>query len=96
MATRTTKHLDRVASSGLTPDGLLALILKERSKEVDAVPPGFLSVDGWAKKWNIQRTRAAELLAYAVTKGVVERQTYRILCGIKRCPVAHFRELKKG
>lgn len=96
MATRTTKHLNGVASPGLTPADLLALIVKERSKDVDAVPPGFLSTDQWAEKWGIERTRAADLLAYALKQGLVERQSFRIMCGKKRCPVAHFRQLKKA
>jgi len=95
MATRTTKHLNRVASPGLTSDGLLALILKERSKDVDEVPPGYFTTDQWAKKWGIERTRATDLLAYAVSKGHAERKTFRVMCGIKRCPVAHFRQTKK-
>jgi hypothetical protein len=96
MATRTTKHLDRVASPGLNPADLLALIVKERSKDVDAVPPGFLTTDQWAEKWGIERTRSADLLAYAVKQGLAERQSFRIMCGKKRCPVAHFKQLKKG
>lgn len=96
MATRTTKHINGVAAPGLNPADLLALIVKERAKEVDVAPPGFLTTDQWAEKWGIERTRSADLLAYALKQGLVERQTFRIMCGKKRCPVAHFKQLKKG
>lgn len=96
MATRTTKHINGVAAPSLTPADLLALIVRERMKDVDTVPPGFLTVEQWSKEWNLERTRTKQLLAYAVEKGHAERQTFRILCGIKRCPVAHFKQLKKG
>lgn len=92
MATRTTKHLNGVASPGLKADDLLNLILKERSKDVDAVPPGFLRAEAWAKKWGMERTRTMQLLTYAVEKGHVEKRVFRVMCGIKRCPVTHYRE----
>ena len=95
MATRTTKHLNGVASPGLTATHLLNLILKERSKDVDAVPEGFMRVEAWAKAWGIERTRAQQLVTYAVEKGVMECQSFRIICGIKRCPVKHYRPAKK-
>ena len=96
MATRTTNNQHRVAAPRLTADDLLALIVKERAKDVDTVPPGFLRVDEWAKKWGLERNRTTDLLAYAVKQGLAERQTFRIMCGRKRCPVAHFKQLKKG
>jgi hypothetical protein len=83
-----------VETAGLTAADLLGLILKERSKEVDVVPPGFLRIEGWAKEWGIERTRAQQLLVYAVEKGVMECQTFRVICGVKRCPVKHFRQKK--
>jgi len=85
-----------MASPGLNPADLLALMVRERSKEADAVPPGFLTTDQWSDVWGIERTRSADLLAYAVKQGLAERQTFRIMCGKKRCTVAHFKQLKKG
>ena len=96
MATRTTKHINGVAAPSLNAADLLALIVKERKKDVDAVPPGFLTVEQWSKAWNLERTRTKQLLHYAVEQGLADRQTFRIMCGIKRCPVAHFKQLKKA
>ena len=92
MATRTTKHIDRVATPGLNPVDLLALIVRERSKDVDTVEPGFHRVEHWSKLWDMERTRTIQMLVYAVQKGLAECKTYKIMCGSKRCPVKHYRQ----
>lgn len=92
MATRTTNNQHRVAAPSLKASDLLNLIIAERNKEVDIVPDGFLRAEAWAKAWSIERSRAQQLLAYAVERGVMECQSFRILCGIKRCPVKHYRQ----
>lgn len=84
-----------MAAPSLKASDLLALIIKERSKEVDIVPPGFMRIEAWAEKWGVERTRANDLLAYAVKAGMAERQTFRVMCGRKRCPVAHYRQVAK-
>ena len=96
MATRTTKHLNGVAAPGLKTDDLLAIILKEKRTELDKVPEGFFTVAQWAKKWSLCPSRTKQLIVYALEKGLVERQKFRIETGFKTYLVPHYRELKKG
>ena len=92
MATRTTKHLNRVAAPGLTSTDLLALILKEQTRDVDAVPEGWLTAQQWGEKWNLSSNRTGELLKYAVEKGLCEVRKFRITTGAKVYPVPHYRQ----
>ena len=91
MATRTTKHQQRVAASNLSTDSLLNLILRERAREVDVVPPGFYRVEHYCEEMGMHRSRVSELLHYAEAKGLVERKVFKVQCGAKRYPAAHYR-----
>ena len=96
MATRTTKHLDRVAAPGLKPDGLLSLILREINGDMDVVPPDFKTSGQYARDWRMSIRRAQELLKTATEMGVVERKDFKVLSGNRRVSVPHYRAMKKG
>ena len=81
-----------MAAPGLKPADLLALIIKERSKDVDAVEPGFERVEAWSERWGMERTRTIQMLNYAVERGIAECKVFRVMCGSKRCPVKHYRQ----
>lgn len=97
MATRTTKHLDRVASPGLTSADLLRLILKERNKSADTVEPGFKGPEQFAKEWCMSGRRAQEILLEGSRLGILERKTFRVMCqngSIRK--LAFYKPVKKG
>lgn len=96
MATRATKHLNRVASAGVTSGELLSLIQSELNKDVDTVPPGFLTSAQYAREWRMSVRRAQELLKAAAERGVVERMDFRVLSGNRRVVFPHYRPFKKS
>ena len=97
MATRTTKHLNRVAAPGLKTDDLLALIMAARSKAAETIPPGFKNCDEWALEWKMSPRRASELLNEGSRLGVIERKQFRVHHNDKSLRMRpYFRALKKG
>lgn len=97
MATRTTKHLNGVASPGLKTDDLLALIMAARSKAAEAVPPGFKNCDQWAVEWGMSSRRASEILNEGTRLGVIERKQFRVHHNDQSLRMRpYFRALKKG
>ena len=51
---------------------------------------GFLTSDGWRERWSCKRTSARGYIATAVSKGIMEERSFRVLCSGRLQKVKHF------
>jgi hypothetical protein len=78
---------------GTTP--LLAR-LREISKPIDHVPPGFKTGAEWGREWKMHPLVATRLLHKGVAAGVITRKSFRLrLQDGRSYPVPHYAE-KRG
>lgn len=69
---------------------LLRIVDQLRTKE-DEVPEGWECRDDISKKIGLKVTQANTLLRKALAAGLVERQTFRRLCGKKLHHIPYYR-----
>ena len=51
---------------------LLEKLYKQRLGEVDKIPPGFMSLEGYSKAWKMKRTQTDRLLKRAVKSKMIK------------------------
>lgn len=51
---------------------LLEKLYKQRLGEVDKVPPGYMTIEGYCKAWKMKRTQTDRLLKRAVKDKMVK------------------------
>jgi len=73
---------------------LLARILAAKMGKPDKIPAGFRTAVEWADLWNRERGCALRACKAGVESGLMECQTFRIICGDRPKRVQHFRETK--
>jgi len=52
-------------------DETLRAIVSELQNKAETPPPGFLTRDEWAKRWNLKRTATARYLDEGVKSGIL-------------------------
>lgn len=83
-----------MASSKSEAQRLLDLIHKERLSEVEKIPPGFYSVEEWAKKWKRAVSSARTYLDLGAKKGIVEKKVFRVAIGRYYRRMSYYRAIK--
>jgi predicted ArsR family transcriptional regulator len=70
------------------------LLMQTLTKNVDVIPPGWLTSDQVAKKFGVQRSQAIKLLKDMREDGLVEAKQFRVVInkeyGVAR-PQVHYR-----
>jgi hypothetical protein len=59
--------------------------------KADKVPPGWLTVRQWAKRWKLTENHAGTLLSSGVRTKKVLCRSFRIISGSRLYPVPHYR-----
>jgi len=54
-------------------DEVFRAIISELNKSEQTPPPGFLTRDEWAERWDLKRTAASRYLSWATQRGILER-----------------------
>ena len=63
----------------MKPNEILAAILREVRKDVDPVPPGYMSLSQLQKAWKMPRSTAADHVEKGLAKGILHRIKLRQL-----------------
>jgi hypothetical protein len=63
----------------MKPNDLLAAILREVNKDVEAIPAGWKTIDQWAKEWGYSRSRARDYVLKGCKLGMMEGRIFRCL-----------------
>ena len=77
-------------------DPLLLRVLSILNSRADVIPPGYRTIDQWAKHWKVARTTASKVVHKAVELGEMESEKFMASCrsDARPYPVVHFREVK--
>jgi hypothetical protein len=66
--------------------------LRALARPVDRVPPGWRTVESWARAWGLSRPQAFRLIAAGRRTGLMHGKRFRILTGERVYPVPHYSE----
>ena len=70
------------------------MISNLRSTKIEEVPEDFLQVKDWAKKQNIDKSTAADLIKRSYDSGLMEKKSFRIQTGSGVRAIAHYKIIK--
>jgi Fic family protein len=75
-------------------DPLLAVVMAAIHRKPEAVPPGYHTIDQWAKRWDVSRTMATKYIHKAVEIGLMDKKSYLVMCrkDARPYPTAHYCE----
>lgn len=81
----------------MNPADILTFLKAKSGNKADEVPPGWHTINGLAKAWNISGQHAGNRLNQAVRDGVMEKKSFKVSTGGGMVrPVVHFRLVVKG
>lgn len=73
---------------------LLDRIHEERLSESQAVEPGYLNINEWAKEWKCARSSAERYIMIGLKKGFIEKKIFKVASGKRYNRVAYYRATK--
>lgn len=76
-------------------DPLLVKVMAAVHRKAELVPPGYRTIDQWAKHWDISRSMATKYIHKAVEIGMMDKKSFLVTCrkDARPYPTAHYGEL---
>lgn len=71
-------------------DAVLKAVLAEIHKGAETVPPGFLTIAQWGKRWNRTKTQTTRYIELALKGGILIEKRFRIVTKNRLMKVSHY------